>query len=88
MTQPVSAFTITVPLSFTEHELAQKHSRLKTSSAEAKQAYLNTLAVCLGSGSLQRGCEEITARVSSVKSINNSADIAASKILLYDRYCF
>lgn len=46
MTQPASAFTITVPLSATEHSLAQKHSQLQKSVAQAKQVYLNTLAVC------------------------------------------
>ena len=46
MTQPASAFTITVPLSPTEHDLAQKHSQLQNSAAKARQVYLNTLAVC------------------------------------------
>lgn len=46
MTQPASAFTITVPLSVTEHELARKNSQLQNSVAKGKQVYLNTLAVC------------------------------------------
>ena len=46
MTQPASAFTITVPLSLTEHELAQKNSQLQNNVAKCKQVYLNTLAVC------------------------------------------
>lgn len=46
MTQPVSAFTVTVPLSFTEHELARKNSQLQSNVAKGKQVYLNALAVC------------------------------------------
>ena len=46
MTQPASDFTITVPLSSLEHELAQKNSQLENNTAKCKQVYLNTLAVC------------------------------------------
>ena len=46
MTQPSSNFTITVPLSPKEHDLARKHSQLQSSISQAKQTYLNTLAVC------------------------------------------
>lgn len=46
MTQPALNFTFTVPLSPKEHDLARKHSQLQSSIAQAKQTYLNTLAVC------------------------------------------
>ena len=39
------------------------------------------ISLNLGSGSLQRGCQEITARVLSAKKIQNAADLVTSKPL-------
>ena len=46
MTPPASTSQITVPLGFTAHDFAQKNARSHNDRTTAKQAYLNTLAVC------------------------------------------
>ncbi len=46
MKELTSTFTLTIPFSSNDHNLARKYSQLQSSAAKAKQVYLNILAVC------------------------------------------
>ncbi|NJL57327.1 DUF1822 family protein [bacterium] len=41
----MNPFTLTIPVSFEAHEIAEEHSQKHANLAKAKQVYLNTLAV-------------------------------------------